>query len=323
MTRQMTDSEVGKTEGKVTTPPRRGGKSRESQGRDLLIYESLLRKMPFKDAAILHDVSYKTVYLLARKLEAQGVLRRDALRYPVLYLRGPNADAWDVRLARFYAGKPLVRPGEQPDYPMECRVHGGSMRCEITSSSPSPATRSTFAGWENSWNAGLKGNVPHAHFSLNVTGISLGVQFIGVKEPSVILYPPAMYARTPKELLDIMHRQIPDLAKEAIRTLAKSFNVTFSDTVTWNQVPEFAFPDTNGILALSREAYFRIHGEAWVDGSEGPPEYETRSLDLAILAFSIPSLLRSGHLQWVDKPTDSQPDKPDYSEGKAPTNAPS
>src|SRR6266571_106986 len=132
-------SDVGKTDGKIFPPSRRGLSARERETLDLLIYESLLRKTPIKDAAILHGVSYKTVYLLSRKLEALGVLRRDALRYPVQYLRGPNADPWDVRLARWRAGKPLVRPDEQRDYPMECRVHGGSMRCEIVDTSLSPA----------------------------------------------------------------------------------------------------------------------------------------------------------------------------------------
>jgi len=296
------------------TPP-------EREGIELQFYESLLRKERIGPAAAKLGISYKTGYRLARKLEASGVLRRDGLKWPNQYVRGPNAADWDVRLARWRAGKAVRQQGAEADYPMECRVHGASLRCEITDTygAPPPAARTDIPA-KKRWCAGPSKEVPHVQLDIEISGVTVGVQFVGARDPVAIIYPPPMIARNPRELFDIVRRVIPDLAREAIRVLSKQFNVAFSERVVWNQPPEFAFPDTNGLLALSREAYFRIYSNegAWVDGSEGWPEYETRSFDLALLAFSIPSLLRSGHLRWVDHPEDSHSDNPDSNKGKSP-----
>ncbi len=262
------------------------------------VFRALLGGRSQADIARVLGISPQAVSLHVRALVERGILEEMLPRsYPRVYRRGPNAPA----LERSHIPYLVELPPETAVLPaVNARVHAGAVRFDVVDLS-----RANLVGWKT-WTSGAKGDhfvgVPMAKKEVDVEGRRYVVEIRGRTEPSLIVRLPERTVDSADALLEYYRQGMGEEALRVARQVVHAFNVAIDATPRLAQKPEIAFQDSTGVFALSQQLLARLHGPHgyWVDASKGDPELETTSLEIALIIFTLPALLRSGRLTWVE-----------------------
>ena len=253
---------------------RKGG----SRPTRFLVFQQVVRGIGLSQVAKNLKISRQAAHRHVRELEEIRVIKRLAgCKNPLLF--GPDVRAdWYRKLNIDQRRQSATNQvGAVPPSLPVGRVHGGSYKFLVVDG---PKTEPP---WARSW---LASGVQMFALRRDVWGRSFRIVEVRGNRRVLRVQPPQMYATSPHDIRTARQRAMKECTGVA-NAFAKEFGYRLQGALSEEQRLEFAFPAPR--LAPVGEPG---RDEVWVDRSEGEPEIETASPEVAASIMELPSFIR-------------------------------